>query len=161
MSAGIDAVIALGSNLGDRAATLDAAVAALSNLPLTDGVRVSAPVETVAVTLEGEDADKPRYLNAVAIVRTRLAPSVLLAHLHRIEAAHGRERAERWGDRTLDLDLVAYGAVTSADPRLRLPHPRAAEREFVLVPWLDVDPDAALPGTCAVRGLLDDIRSRS
>jgi 2-amino-4-hydroxy-6-hydroxymethyldihydropteridine diphosphokinase len=153
------AVIALGSNLGDRAETLRAARDALAALPLTDDVRVSGAIETVAVTPSGEDADAPRYLNAVALVRTRLAPSVLLAALHAIEARHGRERRERWGDRTLDLDLVSYGRVRSDDPSLRLPHPRAAEREFVLVPWLEVDPDAELPGVGSVRACLDALRS--
>jgi 2-amino-4-hydroxy-6-hydroxymethyldihydropteridine diphosphokinase len=155
------AVVALGANLGDRAATLDAAVAEIGALALTDDIRVSRPVETVAVTLNGEDAAAPRYLNAVALVRTRLAPTVLLDALHRIEARHGRERRERWGDRTLDLDLIAYGELRSADPRLTLPHPRAAEREFVLVPWLDVDPEAHLPGAGAAADLLARLRGAS
>jgi len=86
---------------------------------------------------------------------------VLLAYLHAIEARHGRERRERWGDRTLDLDLIAYGDVTSADPRLTLPHPRAAERDFVLAPWLAVDPDAVLPGAGRVDELLARLRERS
>jgi 2-amino-4-hydroxy-6-hydroxymethyldihydropteridine diphosphokinase len=161
MTAGTDAVIALGANLGDRAATLSAAATALAALPLTDDVRVSRAIETVAVTLEGEDVDAPRYLNAVALVRTRLAPTVLLRALHAIEARHGRERRERWGDRTLDLDLVSYGEVTSDDARLTLPHPRAAEREFVLAPWADLDPEAVLPGAGPVRALLGSIRSAS
>lgn len=156
---GTKAVVALGSNLGDRVATLEAAVGALAALPLTDGVRVSRALETIAVTPEGEDADAPRYLNAVALVRTRLAPSVLLRALHAIEAHHGRERGERWGDRTLDLDLIAYGDVTSRDPRLALPHPRASQREFVLAPWLEVDPDAVLHGAGRVADLLAALRS--
>lgn len=142
----VDAVVALGANLGDRAETLAAAIEDLRRLPLVDGVRASAPVESVAVTLEGPDASAPAYLNAVAILSTRLGPSVLLGYLHAIEERHGRERRVRWGDRTLDLDLIAYADLTSDDPTLLLPHPRAAERDFVLAPWLSLDPDASLPG---------------
>lgn len=142
----VDAVVALGANLGDRPATLAAAVDDLARLPLVDAVRVSEAVESVAVKPDGPDASAPAYLNAVALVTTRLAPSVLLAYLHAIEERHGRERRERWGDRTLDLDLIAYGDLRSDAPRLLLPHPRAAQRDFVLVPWLQVDPDATIPG---------------
>lgn len=142
----VEAVVALGANLGDRLATISAAVDELRRLPLVDRVRVSEPVESVAVTVEGPDASAPAYLNAVAIVTTRLAPSVLLGYLHAIEERHGRERRVRWGDRTLDLDLIAYGDLRSDDPALQLPHPRAGERDFVLGPWLAVDPEAVLPG---------------
>lgn len=142
----VDAVVALGANLGDRPATLAAAVDDLARLPLVDAVRVSEAVESVAVKPDGPDASAPAYLNAVALVTTRLAPSVLLAYLHAIEERHGRERRERWGDRTLDLDLIAYGDLRSDAPHLLLPHPRAAQRDFVLVPWLQVDPDATIPG---------------
>lgn len=148
------AVVALGANLGDRAATIDAAVHDLTRLPLTSAVRVAPPIESVAVTLDGPDASAPAYLNTVAVLETRLAPSVLLGYLHAIEARHGRERRERWGDRTLDLDLITYGDVTSDDPALLLPHPRAALRDFVLAPWLSIDPDAVLPGRGRVADLL-------
>lgn len=140
------AVVALGANLGDREATLRAA---LADLDAADGIRVVAVsplVESVAVTLEGPDADRPAYVNGVALVESERAALELLDLLQRIEADHGRVRAERWGDRTLDLDLVDMdGAVLDAE-RLTLPHPRAAERDFVLGPWLAVDPDAHLPG---------------
>jgi 2-amino-4-hydroxy-6-hydroxymethyldihydropteridine diphosphokinase len=152
----VEAVIALGANLGDRAQTLDDAVAALRRLPLTAEVRVAPVMESVARKPDGPDASAPAYLNTVAILRTRLAPSVLLDFLHAIEADHGRVRAERWGDRTLDLDLVAYGDVVSDDVVLTLPHPRAAERDFVLVPWLSIDPDAVLPGI----GRADELLAR-
>ena len=154
----VQAVVALGANLGDRAATLDAAVAELRRLPLVDDVKVSATVESVAVKPDGPDAEAPAYLNAVALVTTRLAPSVLLAFLQAIETRHGRERRERWGDRTLDLDLIAYGPVISSDAILTLPHPRAAGRDFVLVPWLTIDPDAELPGQGRVDALLERLR---
>ena len=157
-SAPVRAVVALGANLGDRAATLATAVEELRALPLVEEVVASPPVESVAVKPEGPDASAPAYLNAVALVSTRLAPSVLLGYLHAIEARHGRERRERWGDRTLDLDLIAYGDVRSDDPVLTLPHPRASTREFVLLPWLAIDPDAELPGEGRVEDLLARIQ---
>ncbi len=153
-----DAVVALGANLGDRRSTFDKAVDELRRLPLVDDVRMSDPVETVAVKPDGLDETAPRYLNAVAIVTTRLAPTVLLGFLHAIEERHGRERRELWGDRTLDLDLIAYGDITSDDPTLLLPHPRAAERDFVLVPWLALDPDAVLPGVGRADAALERLR---
>lgn len=150
----VRAVVALGANLGDTTATIEAAVRAIRRLPLVDDVRVSGIVTTVAVRPDGPDPQAPRFANAVAIVTTRLAPQVLLGMLHAIEQQHGRVRAERWGDRTLDLDLIAYGDLRSDDEHLLLPHPRAAERAFVLGPWLQVDPDAVLPGRGSVAGLL-------
>ncbi len=154
----VDAVVALGANLGDRAETLAAAVDELGRMPLTRDVRVSAPLETVAVTLRGADEDAPRYLNAVALLRTRLSAASLLDHLHGIEARHGRVRRERWGDRTLDLDLITYDDVRVQTDTLTLPHPRAHEREFVLAPWVEVDPDAEIPGKGRVEALLAGLR---
>lgn len=142
----VEAVVALGSNLGDRARLMEEAMRDLRHLPLTELVAASEPIESVALTLDGPSEERPAYLNAVAIVRTRLAPDMLLAMLHVIESRHGRVRGEVWADRTLDLDLISYGDVISDDERLRLPHPRAAERDFVLEPWLSIDPDAVLPG---------------
>ena len=150
----VHAVVALGSNLGDTAATIDEAVQAIRRLPLVDDVRVSKIFTTVALRPDGPDPDAPEFANAVAIVTTRLAPQVLLGMLHAIEEQHGRIRAERWGDRTLDLDLIAYGDLRSDDEHLLLPHPRAFERSFVLEPWLDVDPGAELPGRGRVADLL-------
>lgn len=142
----VEAVIALGANLGDRAQTFASAKADLDRLPMSRVTGMAEPIESVAVTLSGPDATAPAYLNTVVLLRTRLAPTVLLGYLHAIEARHGRERGERWGDRTLDLDLIAYGDVRCDTPTLTLPHPRAAERSFVLEPWLRVDPGAQLPG---------------
>ncbi|CAL4858634.1 2-amino-4-hydroxy-6-hydroxymethyldihydropteridinepyrophosphokinase [Microbacterium sp. MM2322] len=147
------AVIALGANLGERADTISEAIADLGRLPMTSLVAAADPIESVAITLGGPDAEAPRYLNTVALVDTRLAPTLLLGYLHAIEGRHGRERRERWGSRTLDLDLIAYGDVRSDDPALVLPHPRAAERDFVLDPWLSIDPDAVLPGVGKVADL--------
>lgn len=153
------AVVALGSNEGDRGEMLAAAADRLRRLPLVDEVRISDPIETVAVRLDGPDPDAPRYLNAVALVTTRLAPQVLLGMLHAIEEEQGRLRRERWGDRTLDLDLIAYGDFHSDEPRLQVPHPRAAERLFVLEPWLSLDADAVLPGRGRVADLVRALRA--
>ncbi|MGO2187109.1 MAG: 2-amino-4-hydroxy-6-hydroxymethyldihydropteridine diphosphokinase [Microbacterium gubbeenense] len=154
----IRAVVALGANLGDTAATFAEAVSELRDLPLTTDVVCSEPIESVAITLDGPDPSAPGYLNAVALLTTRLAPSVLLDALNDIESRHGRVRAERWGSRTLDLDLIAYGGVASDDPRLTLPHPRAHERDFVLGPWASVDPDARLAGHGRVAELVERLR---
>lgn len=142
------AVLSLGANLGDRAATLRDAVDVLAQRVAV--LAVSPFYETAPVG----GPDQPRYLNAVVLVATSLAPSDLLALAHEVEDAAGRERAERWGPRTLDVDVVAYGDVRSTDPDLTLPHPRAHERAFVLRPWLDVDPHAVLPGHGRVADLL-------
>lgn len=147
------AVIALGANLGDREETLAAAVA---DLAAVDGVTVIAQsplVDTVAVTEAGPDETHPAYLNGVVIVDTDISAHTLLAMLHDIELRHGRVRAERWGDRTLDLDLVVYGDLIE-NGNLVVPHPRAHERRFVLEPWLAVDSDAAIPGRGLVRDLV-------
>lgn len=155
-SQGPRAVIALGSNLGDRGQTLSLAVDALRELPGFTVTSVSPLVETEPVG----GPDQPPYLNAVVIGRARLGPRELLEALHRIEAAHGRTREVRWGARTLDLDLIQFGSpgsvdeVVSTDESLTLPHPRAGERAFVLVPWAAVDPHARLrlgPGDERIR----------
>ncbi|WP_210479880.1 dihydroneopterin aldolase [Naasia sp. SYSU D00948] len=147
-------VIALGSNLGDRQALLASAVERLRALPGLTVTAESPALETVAVTLAGEDPGKPGYLNQVVVGLSDLGPRRLLRELLSIERAHGRERTERWGDRTLDLDLIAYGDRRTSSGELQLPHPRAAEREFVLRPWLLADPDAVLPGVGRVDALL-------
>ncbi|OJU42192.1 MAG: 2-amino-4-hydroxy-6-hydroxymethyldihydropteridine diphosphokinase [Microbacterium sp. 69-10] len=148
------AVVALGSNEGDRGETLRAAAERLRRLPLVDDVVMSEPIESIAVKPDGPDPDAPRYLNAVALVTTRLAPQVLLGMMHAVEEEQGRVRLERWGDRTLDLDLIAYGDFRSSEEHLQVPHPRAAERLFVLEPWLSLDPDAVLPGAGRVDELV-------
>jgi 2-amino-4-hydroxy-6-hydroxymethyldihydropteridine diphosphokinase len=152
-------VIALGGNLGDREATQRGAIAALRRLPGLTVTAVSDPVETVAVTVHGPDASRPRYLNRVLLGESDLAPGELLTALHGIERLFGRVRAERWGDRTLDLDLVTYGEARIDDRGLVVPQPRAAEREFVLAPWLELDPEAVLPGAGRVADLLARLRN--
>lgn len=140
------AVIALGSNQGDRRETLLAAARELAETDGVELVKVSGLHETVALRVDGPDPDAPAYLNAVALIRTTLTPGALLEALQVIESDHGRVRAQRWGDRTLDLDIVDFAGLHFNDENLTLPHPRAAEREFVLRPWIEVDPDAVLGG---------------
>jgi dihydroneopterin aldolase / 2-amino-4-hydroxy-6-hydroxymethyldihydropteridine diphosphokinase len=142
----VPVVIAMGGNLGDVRSTLGSAVRTIGQL---DGVRVDSVSPLVETDPVG-GPEQPVYLNAVLLAHTRLAPHRLLTALHRIEAAHGRVRETRWGARTLDLDLIQYGDptvgtdVVNADPELTLPHPRAAERAFVLAPWASADPEAVL-----------------
>lgn len=154
------AVIALGSNLGDREATLQSAVGALGALPESSIRAVSSWHGTVALTADGPDPDRPAYLNGVALLETRLDPFQLLDGLRAIENLHGRERAERWGDRTLDLDLIAFGELEIDSDQLQVPHPRAHERDFVLAPWFEIDPDAELIGHGRIADLLVALRSR-
>ncbi|WP_227497109.1 2-amino-4-hydroxy-6-hydroxymethyldihydropteridine diphosphokinase [Planctomonas psychrotolerans] len=148
------AVLALGSNLGDRESSIRGAVRDLSATPGIRVRRVSDLLETPALTLTGVDESAPAYLNAVAIIDTTLDPLALLDALHGIEHGRGRVRTTRWANRTLDIDIVTYDAVARSDERLTLPHPRAAERDFVLAPWLQVDPHAELPGHGPVADLL-------
>jgi len=139
------AVLSVGSNLGDRLGTLQGCVQAIGRLPETDVLAISPVYETAPV---GGPAQSD-YLNAVLIAGTGLAPLDLLAGTQRIEADFGRVRvegAERFGPRTLDIDIISYDEEISSDAVLTLPHPRAHERAFVLVPWHDIDPAAILPG---------------
>lgn len=137
------AVLALGSNLGDRGASLNEAVAALQAHPSITVLKVSPVVETKAV---GGPEGQPDFLNAVVEVATELSPFELLRSCQQIETDHGRVREVRWAARTLDIDIVVYGSITMDEPDLTLPHLRAAERAFVLVPWALMDPDARLGG---------------
>jgi dihydroneopterin aldolase/2-amino-4-hydroxy-6-hydroxymethyldihydropteridine diphosphokinase len=143
-------VLALGSNLGDRRQELQRAVDALAATP---GLRLTA-VSPVYETDPVGGPDQPDYLNAVVLAVAALPATDLLRRAHAIEAAARRTREVRWGPRTLDVDIIAYGDELSADPVLTLPHPRARERAFVLAPWLDADPGAELPGQGPVAGLL-------
>jgi 2-amino-4-hydroxy-6-hydroxymethyldihydropteridine diphosphokinase len=143
-------VLSIGTNLGDRLGTLQGCVHAIGGLPDTDVLARSPVYETAPV---GGPA-QPDYLNAVLVIETGLAPRDLLAAAQRIEADFGRVRAERFGPRTLDIDIISYDEEISDDPVLTLPHPRAHERAFVLAPWHDVDPGAVLPGRGPVAGAL-------
>ncbi|MBK8448131.1 MAG: 2-amino-4-hydroxy-6-hydroxymethyldihydropteridine diphosphokinase [Micropruina sp.] len=135
-------VFSIGSNLGDRLGYLQAAVDSLRITPNLSIVEVSPVYETDPV---GPVPDQPLFLNAVVRADTTLASLVLLERAQAIENAHRRTREVPGGPRTLDVDLIVVGERIKNTPLLTLPHPRAAERAFVLVPWLDIDPAATLP----------------
>jgi 2-amino-4-hydroxy-6-hydroxymethyldihydropteridine diphosphokinase len=132
------AVIALGANIGNPKEQMDLAVAMLREA--TDFKSVSEYFSTKPVS----DIEQPDYLNAVCIVESDLPALDLLALLHGIEKTLGRERNEKWGPRTIDLDLIQYGSLLSSADELQLPHPRAHERRFVIEPWHSIEPDAIL-----------------
>ncbi|MGW7478868.1 2-amino-4-hydroxy-6-hydroxymethyldihydropteridine diphosphokinase [Nonomuraea muscovyensis] len=144
-------VLSLGSNLGRRFDTLQGAIDTLFDAPGLEFVAVSPVYETEPVG--GPGGQRP-YLNAIVIVETSLPPRALLERAQSVENAYGRERLERWGPRTLDVDLIMVGDVVSDDPDLTLPHPRAHERAFVLVPWVEADPEGRLLGHGPISELL-------
>ena len=134
----VQAAIGLGSNLGDRLGHLRQGL---------EGLRRAATLAGVSSLYESAPVGGPhqdRYLNAVALIETTFSPRHLLAALHEIEAGAARVRQERWGPRTLDLDLLVYDECVVDDPDLEVPHPRAHERQFVLLPLVEVWPEAAL-----------------
>jgi 2-amino-4-hydroxy-6-hydroxymethyldihydropteridine diphosphokinase len=146
------AVLSLGANLGDRAAALRAALVALKD----DGLVARS---TLYETPPWGPVEQPAYLNAIAVVRGYRDAAGWLARAHELEQAAGRTREVRWGARTLDVDVVTVTGddgtpVLSDDPELTLPHPRAHERAFVLVPWLTLEPTAVLPGHGRVADLV-------
>ena len=136
-------ILALGSNLGERNDTLSTAVADLVDPPEVRLLGVSPVVQTKPV---GGPEGQPDFLNMVMAVETTLTPMELLKHCHSVEQKHHRTREVRWGPRTLDVDVIVFGDVTSDDPVLTIPHPRAAERAFVLYPWSLLEPHATLGG---------------
>jgi 2-amino-4-hydroxy-6-hydroxymethyldihydropteridine diphosphokinase len=136
----VAAHLALGSNLGDRLETLRRAAALLHATEGVEVVRSSRVYETEPV-----GPPQPAYLNAVLEVRTTLGPRELLDACLAVEAELGRVRAERWGPRTIDVDVLSYDRRRLDEPGLRIPHPRMHERAFVLVPLLELDPDPMLP----------------
>ena len=146
------AVLSLGANLGDRAGALRAALTALKD----DGLVARS---TLYETPPWGPVEQPPYLNAIAVVRGDRDAAGWLARAHELEDAAGRTREVRFGPRTLDVDVVTVSTedgdpLLSDDPVLTLPHPRAHERAFVLVPWLSLDPDAVLPGHGRVADLV-------
>lgn len=132
------AVIALGANIGNPKEQMDIAVSLLR-----EALEVTA-VSSYFTTAPVGGPEQPDYLNAVCIAESELPAAELLSLLHGIEKTLGRERIEHWGPRTIDLDLIQYGAILSYAEELTLPHPRAHERRFVLEPWAQVEPDALL-----------------
>ena len=142
------AYVGVGANLGDRRATIRAALAALPEVIAVSELRETAPVGVV---------DQPPFLNGAAALETELSPRELLDLLLAVERRLGRERRERrerWGPRTIDLDLLLYGDEAVDEPGLTVPHPRLHERRFALEPLLDLDPDLAVPGHGRVTDLL-------
>ena len=146
--------LSLGSNLERPARQVEAAVAALQGAAHTDVLAVSSLYRTTPV---GGPPDQPMFCNAAAAIKTGLMPYALLAALQTIEAGQGRVRDVRWGPRTLDLDIIALEGVRSSDPRLTLPHPRAAERAFVLVPLAEIAPALELGEAGRVIDCLDRV----
>ena len=145
------ALIAVGSNLGDRLARLQGGIAAIEDTPEVTMVAISSVYETAPVDAP---ADSPNYLNAVALIDTTLTVHQLLDRALAIEDAFGRERSVKNAPRTLDVDLIVVGQRVCDDDRLTLPHPQAHERAFVLVPWVEVDPEGEIPGHGFVADLL-------
>jgi 2-amino-4-hydroxy-6-hydroxymethyldihydropteridine diphosphokinase len=141
------AYVGVGANLGDREATIRAALAALPDVVAVSELRETAPVGVV---------DQPPFLNGAAALETELSPRELLDVLLAVERRLGRERRERWGPRTIDLDLLLHGDDLVDEPGLTVPHPRLHERRFALEPLLDLDPDLVVPG----RGRVIDLLAR-
>jgi 2-amino-4-hydroxy-6-hydroxymethyldihydropteridine diphosphokinase len=139
------AYVGLGSNLGDREATIRAAVAALPGVVALSELRETEPVGLV---------DQPLFLNGAARLETELSARQLLDELLAIERELGRERRERWGPRTIDLDLLLYGDEIVDEPGLSVPHPRLHERRFALEPLAELDPELVIPARGAVSALL-------
>jgi 2-amino-4-hydroxy-6-hydroxymethyldihydropteridine diphosphokinase len=139
----VRAFVGLGSNLGEREALIRQALDELAALPDTALIRASSLYDTEPV---GE-IEQPRFLNAVAMLDTELTARQLLWNLQRIEARLGRTRTQRWGPRTMDLDLLLYGDLVIEEADLKLPHPELERRAFVLVPLVELDPLVVHPSS--------------
>jgi len=148
----VKAFVGLGSNLGEREVTLRAAIGRLRGLPDVEVIQVSSFRDTEPVG----PVDQPRFLNGAVELETGLTPRALLGALLELERAFGRDRSAEppHGPRTLDLDLLLYGAETIDEPLLNVPHPRLHERRFVLEPLAELDPDLEVPGQGPVQTLL-------
>lgn len=153
------AFVGLGSNIGDGLAILRAALSALDELPSTRVLRASGLYRTAAWGVTGQ----PDFINSVAMLETQRAPRELLADMLEIERRAGRNRladgSDRWGPRTLDLDLLLYGEQVVDEPGLHVPHPHLHERAFVLVPLAEIAPDARIPGRGTVREAMNGMAS--
>ncbi|ELR66423.1 2-amino-4-hydroxy-6-hydroxymethyldihydropteridine pyrophosphokinase [Photobacterium marinum] len=150
----IRAYIAIGSNLGDPVAQANSAIEALKTVP---GIKVVAESSLYSSTPMGPQ-DQPDYINAVVAIDTTLSPIELLDQTQAIEMKHGRERKdERWGPRTLDLDIILYGDLVQETERLTIPHYGMKVREFVLYPLAEIAPDLILPDQTALQTLLSQV----
>ena len=145
------AVVALGANIGNPQEQMDLAVAMLCES--TDVIAISSYYPTKPVG----GPEQPDYLNAVCLIESNLPALDLLSLLHGIEKSLGRERKEKWGPRTIDLDLIQYGSLLSSADELQLPHPRAHERRFVLEPWHEIEPGALLLTHGKISELLEQL----
>lgn len=150
---GVTAYIGLGSNLDNPRAQVEQALAELAALPDTRLIAFSPLYQSLAVG----PGEQPDYINAVAQLSTRLTPLALLDQLQALEQCHQRVRLERWGPRTLDLDLLLYGDEVIAHPRLHVPHPHLCERNFVLYPLATITPDLVLPCGTRIASLLTQV----
>ena len=146
------AYIGLGSNLEDPPAQINKAVRALAMIPTTTVIADSGLYLSKPMMLDSSD-QQPDYYNAVVLIETQLAAHALLDHLQRIEREQGRVRGERWGARTIDLDILLFGDEVINDERLSVPHPGLHEREFVLYPLMNIDSTLTIPG----RGKLEQL----
>ena len=145
------AVVALGANIGNPKEQMDVAISLLREA--TEVIAVSSYYTTKPVG----GPEQPDYINAVCILESDLPALDLLSLLHGIEKSLGRERIEKWGPRTIDLDLIQYGGLLSKADELELPHPRAHERRFVLEPWHEIEPDAVLLTHGKISSLLEQL----
>ncbi len=142
------AYVGVGANLGDRESTIRAAIAALPDVVAVSELRETDPVGVL---------DQPPFLNGAVALDTDLTPRELLDVLLEVERGLGRERRERWGPRTIDLDLLLYGGETLDAPGLAVPHPRLHERRFALEPLAELDPSLVVPGRGSVKDLLAEL----
>ncbi len=157
------AVLAFGSNVGQRLESLQSAMDALTDTPGVEPLSISPVYETkpfggpAGSADEMDLSDQDDYLNAVAVIGTDLTPQQLLIRTQAIEQALNRVRGERWAPRTIDVDIIVYDDLQLHEDELTVPHLRAHERPFVLRPWHDVDPDAVIPGRGSIAELLEQL----
>lgn len=147
------AVLALGSNLGNRRQWIVNALAAIKLTPGIELENISPIVESKALTSAGFDSTKPKFLNCVAEIETAIKPEKLLLILQGIEKNLGRKKLERWGDRNIDIDIITYGSITHRSADLVIPHPEVSNRAFVIVPWYLMDQKAQLTGVGSIEKL--------
>ncbi|MCP4702783.1 MAG: 2-amino-4-hydroxy-6-hydroxymethyldihydropteridine diphosphokinase [Gammaproteobacteria bacterium] len=150
----VDVYISLGSNLNNPMHQLAHAFEALSELPGAELHTRSSYYRSAPIMASGVHEGQPDYINAAAVLNSDLPPLELLSSLQKIECRQGRQRVERWGPRTLDLDIILYGDIQSRDPVLTLPHPRFHERPFVLYPLYECAPNLILPDGVRLRELI-------